>query len=187
MAYIAGASPSLRTPQPTLAPACFGGFGYTGLGVTALELIRLTRAQDASGSAETTLTLPYERRIKGRLRVSLDDGREAGLFLERGTSLREGDLLSDGQGLWVRVIAAPETVSSVVCDDPLLFARACYHLGNRHVPLQIEPGRLRYQHDHVLDGMIRGLGLGITVEQAPFEPESGAYSSGRNHHGGHEH
>ncbi len=170
-----------------MAPACFGGFRYIGLGVTAVELIRLTRAQDASSSAETTLTLPYERRIKGRLRVTLDDGRQAGLFLERGTSLREGDLLGDGDGLRVRIVAAPETVSSVVCDDPLLFARACYHLGNRHVPLQIEPGRLRYQHDHVLDEMMRGLGLRITVEQAPFEPEPGAYSGGGHHHGGHEH
>ncbi len=152
-----------------------------------MELIRLTRAENAPGPAQATLTLPYERRIKGRLRVILDDGREAGLFLERGTTLKDGDLLSDGNGLWVRIIAAPETVSSAVCDHPLLFARACYHLGNRHVPLQIEPGRLRYQHDHVLDEMMRGLGLGITVEQAPFEPEPGAYSGGGHHHGGHEH
>ncbi len=152
-----------------------------------MELIRLTRAENAPGSAETTLTLPYERRIKGRLRVTLDDGREAGLFLERGTSLKEGDLLSDGDGLRVRIVAAPETVSSVVCEDPLLFARACYHLGNRHVPLQIEPGRLRYQHDRVLDEMMRGLGLLVSVEQAPFEPEAGAYSGGGHRHGGHEH
>ncbi len=152
-----------------------------------MELIRLVRAEGATKSAETTLTLPYERRIKSRLRVTLDNGREAGLFLERGTTLKEDDLLSDGDGLCVRIVAAPETVSTVVCDDPLLFARACYHLGNRHVPLQIEPGRLRYQHDHVLDEMVRGLGLQVAVEQAPFEPEAGAYSGGGHHHNGHEH
>jgi urease accessory protein len=75
----------------------------------------------------------------------------------------------------VQVQAAPETLSRVVCDDPLLLARACYHLGNRHVALQIEPGRLSYQHDHVLDAMVAGLGLTVTLAQAPFEPEAGAY------------
>ncbi len=152
-----------------------------------MALIRLTRAEDGSAPAATSLTLPYDQRIKGRLRVILDDGREAGLFLERGASLKEGDLLSDGQGLRVRVIAAPETLSRVDCTDPLLFARACYHLGNRHVPLQIEPERLRYQQDHVLDQMVQGLGLQISVEHAPFEPEAGAYSGGGHRQGGHEH
>ena len=151
-----------------------------------MGLIRLTRAEGAAMSAETTLTLPYDRRIKSRLRVTLDNGREAGLFLERGTTLKEDDLLSDGDGLRVRIVAARETVSSIVCDDPLLFARACYHLGNRHVPLQIEFGRLRYQHDHVLDELLRGLGLQVAVEQAPFEPEAGAYSGGHQHDA-HEH
>ncbi len=150
-----------------------------------MELIRLTRAE-GGGQCATTLTLPYEQRIKSRLRVTLDDGRDAGLFLERGTSLREGDLLSDGAGFSVRVVAAPETVSIVECGDPLLFARACYHLGNRHVPLQIQEGRLSYQHDHVLDEMVQGLGLTVAVVQAPFEPEAGAYSGGGHHHG-HEH
>jgi urease accessory protein len=128
----------------------------------------------------TSLTLPLESRIKSRLRVTLDDGREAGLFLPRGSSLRDGDCLLAEDGTAVRVRAAPETVSEVRCEDPLQLARACYHLGNRHVPLQIAPGLLRYQHDHVLDDMVRGLGLSVTVCQAPFEPEPGAY-------GGHGH
>ena len=153
-----------------------------------MTLIRLTRTENAPGSAAVTLTLAYDQRIKGRLRVTLDDGREAGLFLERGSTLKEGDLLSDANGLLVRIVAAPETLSSVVCKDHLLFARACYHLGNRHVPLQIEPDRLRYQPDHVLDEMVRGLGLQVKVEQAPFEPEAGAYSGGAHHQGSsHEH
>ncbi len=115
--------------------------------------------------------------------MTLDDGREAGLFLDRDAGLKEGDLLSDGKGLRVRVIAAPETVSTAACDDPRLLARACYHLGNRHVALQIEPGCVRYLHDHVLDEMVRALGLEVTVEQAPFEPEPGAYAGGQHHHG----
>jgi len=82
----------------------------------------------------------------------------------------------------VQVLAAPERVSTVRCADPLLLARAAYHLGNRHVPLQIEAGFLRYQHDHVLDEMVRGLGLEVLIEQAPFEPEAGAYQSAPHGH-----
>jgi urease accessory protein len=123
------------------------------------------------------------------LRVRLDDGRDAGLFLERGTLLRGGDLLGNQDGLVIRVIAAKETVSTIHSDDPTLLARAAYHLGNRHVPLQVEAGWLRYQHDHVLDDMIRQMGLQVVVEQAPFEPEAGAYqqATGGHHHHHHHH
>ena len=82
--------------------------------------------------------------------------------------------------------AAAETVSEVRCNDPLQLARACYHLGNRHVPLQIEAGLLRYQHDHVLNEMVQGLGLEVSVRQAPFEPEPGAYG-GSTHGHSHDH
>ena len=114
----------------------------------------------------------------------LDDGREAGIFLQRGRTLRDGDCLSDAEGLvMVRVLAAAERVSTVVGDDGPLLARACYHLGNRHVPLQIDSGRLRYRHDHVLDAMVRGLGLAVVVEDAPFDPEPGAYGGSAHTHG----
>jgi urease accessory protein len=130
-----------------------------------------------------TLSMPISQRIKSRLKVSLDDGREAGLFLPRGRVLRGGDLLQSTDGLVVQVVAAEEQVSTVRCDDPHALARACYHLGNRHVPLQIAPGWVRYQHDHVLDNMVKGLGLQVDVDQAPFEPEAGAYhGDGHGHH-----
>lgn len=146
-------------------------------------MLRLVRKADAPVDINTTLTLPFESRIKSRMRVILDDGREAGLFLPRGSSLRDGDYLIAEDGSAVLVRAAPETVSEVRCDDPLQLARACYHLGNRHVALQIAPGLLRYQHDHVLDEMLLGLGLTVTVCQAPFEPEPGAYGGhGHAHH-----
>ena len=139
-----------------------------------------------SGKPDTTVTLPRDLREKSRLKVTLDDGREAGLFFEKGVSFQDGDLIiSDDTSVLVKIKAADETVSSVYCDDPLQLARACYHLGNRHIPLQINKGILRYQHDHVLDDMVRGLGLEVKTEQAPFEPESGAYSSGSSH--GHHH
>jgi urease accessory protein len=148
---------------------------------------RLTEAETVTGS----VTLSVDSRIKSRLRVTLDDGREAGLMLERGHLLRGGELLADTEGSQViRVLAAAEAVSTVRCADPHLLARAAYHLGNRHVPLQIEPGLLRYQHDHVLDDMLRGLGLSVDAEQAPFEPEAGAYQSaphGHSHEHGHDH
>ncbi len=149
-------------------------------------MLRLVRKITPDLAVRRTLTLSFEQRIKSRLRVTLDDGSDAGLFLERGSMLRNSDCLASDDGIAVRVCAAPETVSVVRCNDPLLFARACYHLGNRHVPLQIEPGLLCYQHDRVLDDMLRRLGLEVTVEQAPFEPEPGAYS-GHPHRHGHAH
>ena len=129
----------------------------------------------ARGEPRATLTLPLERRLRSRLRVTLDDGTPAGVFLARGQVLRDGDLLGDADGLIVQVRAAEESVSEVRCTDRLLLARACYHLGNRHVPLQIGASWLRYAQDHVLDAMLRGLGLEPTRVQAPFEPEAGAY------------
>ena len=140
------------------------------------------------GTPNTTVTLPRDQREKSRLKVTLDDGREAGLFFEKGTNFQDGDLIiSDDAKILVKIKAADETVSSVMCDDPLQLARACYHLGNRHIPLQINKGILRYQHDHVLDEMVRGLGLEVKTEKAPFEPESGAYSGGGHHHHSHDH
>lgn len=140
-------------------------------------MIELTRRL-AEGRPDTTLTLPLEKRIRSRLRVVLDDGSHAGVFLERGQVLRDGDLLGSADGRVVQVLAAAEPLSEVRSADALLFARACYHLGNRHVPLQIGQGVLRYRHDHVLDDMLRGLGLQPVHVEAPFEPEPGAYGSG---------
>ena len=127
------------------------------------------------------LTLPYELRQKSRLRAQLDEGAEIGLFLPRGTVLRHGDRLLTSTGELIEVHAANESVSTASSDDALLLLRAAYHLGNRHVPLQISTHWLRYRHDHVLDDMLRQLGLSIITEQAPFEPEAGAYGGGHQH------
>lgn len=132
--------------------------------------------------AQTTLTIPFELRQKSRFKVLLDDGRDAGVILPRGHLLRGGDCLKTTDGQIVEVIAASETVSTVYCDNALELARACYHLGNRHVHLQIADKWIRYVHDHVLDDMVKGLGLQVTVESAAFEPEAGAYSGGGHHH-----
>jgi urease accessory protein len=148
-------------------------------------LLRLDRKLDHYQSAADSVTLGFAERQKSRFRVRLDSGREAGVFLARGGSLRDGDLLAAGDGTVVRVRAAAEPVSSVHCDDPELLARLCYHLGNRHVPLEIGPDHIGYLQDHVLDDLVRQLGLGVEVTEAVFEPEAGAYGGG--HHHGHSH
>ena len=140
------------------------------------------------GTPYTTLTLPLEQRVRARLRVQLDDGSEAGVFLDRGPIMRGGDLLGSEDGRVIKVIAADEPVSVVRSTDPHLLARACYHLGNRHTPLQILEGELLYQHDHVLDEMLRGFGLHADFAERPFEPEPGAYGEhGTEHAHGHSH
>ena len=151
-------------------------------------MLRFVQIAAEPVATATTLTLPLEGRIKSRLRVTLDDGRLAGVLLPRGSSLRDGDGLESDEGLLVRVRAAPETLSQAQSADALLLARACYHLGNRHVPLRIEGDRLAYLHDHVLDDLLRGLGLSVSVCSAPFEPEPGAYGGASSEHGhGHGH
>lgn len=135
----------------------------------------LTEFAPPSTPYTDTLTLPYEARQKSRLLAHTDGGIQVGLFLPRGKALRGGDLLTGASGDTVRVIAAEEALSVVRVADALLFARACYHLGNRHVALQIEPGELRYLADHVLDDLVRGLGLDVEHLSGPFEPEPGAY------------
>lgn len=138
-------------------------------------MLKLTEFSPPEAEPAETLTLPYEDRKKSRLLAKLDSGVEVGLFLVRGRVLRGGDLLRGPNAGTVLIRSAPEALSVVRTDDGLLFARACYHLGNRHVPLQIAPGELRYLADHVLDDMVRGLGLEVSRETAPFEPEAGAY------------
>jgi len=146
-----------------------------------LKFIKVLDKKPDSAQALATLTLPYERRIISRQRVTLDDGADAGLFLPRGTVLQHGDYVATEGGVIAQVKAATETVSMLYSDEPLQLARACYHLGNRHVSVQIGTDKICYKHDHVLDDMLRGLGLSVAVEQAAFEPEPGAYGGGHSH------
>ncbi|MEJ0093631.1 MAG: urease accessory protein UreE [Methylocella sp.] len=137
--------------------------------------------------ADESMTLPFELRKKSRMRAILDSGAEAAVVLERGRILRSGDLLRASNGSIVEVRAAAEAVSTVRSRDILSLMRGAYHLGNRHVPLQVGDGFLRYQRDHVLDDMVRQLGLEVAAEMAPFEPEPGAYGGGHGHSDGHGH
>jgi urease accessory protein len=126
-------------------------------------------------AASERLILPFELRQKSRLRATSVAGTELALLLPRGTVFRDGDRLRAVNGLVIAVQAAAESVSTARSDDAAHFARVCYHLGNRHVPLQVGAGWLRYLADHVLDKMVAELGLAVVHEQTPFEPEAGAY------------
>ncbi|HDP5575297.1 TPA: urease accessory protein UreE [Escherichia coli] len=146
-------------------------------------MLYLTRRVETPAQTTASVTLPVDMRVKSRIKVTLNDGRQAGLLLPRGLLLRDGDILSNENGdEFIKVIAADEAVSVVRCADPFMLAKACWHLGNRHVPLQIMPGELRYHHYHVLDDMLRQFGLDVDFAHLPFEPEAGAYASKSHAH-----
>lgn len=132
---------------------------------------------------DAELVLPFELRQKSRLRTTVKDGEEIGLFLDRGTVLRDGEFLQADDGRIVRVAAAAEDLLEVRCADAVTLTRAAYHLGNRHTPVQVGPGWLRLAADAVLADMLRGLGATVTTITAPFEPEGGAYAAGHHAHG----
>jgi len=138
-------------------------------------MLKLTELAPLETATDDVVTLPYESRQKSRLLLKTDGGTKIGLFLPRGQVLRKGSVLTGPDHYRVLVDAAPESLSVVRTDDALHFAKACYHLGNRHIALQILPGELRFLTDHVLDHMLEGLGLTVTHEVLPFEPEQGAY------------
>jgi urease accessory protein len=142
--------------------------------------------QRASSEAQAvdTLTLPFEQRCKSRLRTTLASGEEVGLFLDRGTILRGGECLAADDGRIVRVRSAEEKLMEVRAEDAEALARAAYHLGNRHTPIQIGDGWLRFAADHVLAEMLKGLGVEVSMLSAPFEPEPGAYAAGHHQHSG---
>ncbi len=146
-------------------------------------MLELTeKLNDADKDVDGVLCLPYEVRQKSRFRARLDDGADVGVFVERGTILRGGDTLTGPEGRKILVRAAEEAVTTVSSKDLRQLARAAYHLGNRHVALQIGAGWVRYLRDHVLDDMCKQLGLTVTHEAACFEPESGAYGRHGHHH-----
>lgn len=144
---------------------------------------------DQSPQAELAIELTFDDRQKSRHKGVTQCGKEIGWFIERGHVLKEGDFLKCTTGELIRIVSAQESVSTVYAKTSLDLTRAAYHLGNRHVPLQITDSFLRYQHDHVLDEMVKGLGLNVETESAPFQPEPGAYSSGHSstHSYGHSH
>ena len=138
-----------------------------------------------------TAVLDWDTRQKSRFDTEDSQGRTLGIFLPRGTAVRGGDVLVAEDGSLVKVIATPQPVLVVrTCPDhgtPLDLLRAAYHLGNRHVQLEVQHDHLHLEPDHVLADMLRQMHLIVTEELAPFEPEGGAYSAGGHGHAHHDH
>jgi urease accessory protein len=140
-------------------------------------MLIITKKLAAAAAHDAELVLPFDLRQKSRLRASLADGEQVGLFLERGRILRDGDCLQGEDGRVVKVVAQPEKLLEVRCDTTEALMRVTYHLGNRHVPLQIGDGWVRIADDRVLKDMLEGLGADVRMLEAAFEPEPGAYGN----------
>lgn len=152
-------------------------------------MLKITsRSDHHHGEVMDSVILPYALRQKGRFKTTTKSGFEVGVFLVRGEVLRNGDCLFSECGKVLKVEAAPEEVVTAIATDWLTFSKACYHLGNRHVPMEIGELWLRFQPDHVLEEMVEMFGLKCKHHAAGFTPESGAYHGGHHHsHGEHEH
>jgi urease accessory protein len=125
------------------------------------------------------LRLPFESRQKTRLNTRLVSGEEVALALPRGEILRGGDLVTASDGRVIEVVAEPEKLLHVESDA---LAKVAYHLGNRHVPVQMGQGFLRIVADHALEEMVKKLGAKVSAVEAPFEPEAGAHADGHHEH-----
>ncbi len=127
------------------------------------------------------LVLPFDLRRKSRFRTTLSDGTEAVLFLPRGSILRNGDLLEAEDGTLIQVESAPEHILLVTAETPYALMRAAYHLGNRHIPVELGENFLKLEADPVLQEMLAQLGVTVSKETSPFQPEGGAYGGGHRH------
>jgi urease accessory protein len=139
-----------------------------------------------------TVELDWDVRQKSRFDCTDSAGRQLGVFLPRGTTVRGGDVLVAEDGSLVRVLAAPQTVLRIthcsVHGSPYDLIRAAYHLGNRHVQIELKPDHLKIEPDHVLAAMLRAMHLIVNTVTEPFEPEAGAYAQGGHAHAGsHDH
>ncbi|MEY3943989.1 MAG: Urease accessory protein UreE [Pseudomonadota bacterium] len=164
-------------------------------------LICSKRMPQAKGLAKVlvqraaSVTLDWDTRCKSRFDATDSTGRQLGVFLPRGTVVRGGDVLVAEDGSLVRVEAAPQTVLRITfCREhgtPFDLMRAAYHLGNRHVPIELRSDHLKIEPDHVLAEMLRAMHMTVAEVQAPFEPEGGAYGDnammGHDHVHGHGH
>ena len=139
----------------------------------------------------STVELDWDVRQKSRFDATDSLGRQLGVFLPRGTLVRGGDVLLAEDGSMVKVIAAPQAVLRITActshGSPFDLTRAAYHLGNRHVPIELKPDHLKIEPDHVLADMLRAMHLIVNAVNEAFEPEGGAYSAGGHNHGSHEH
>ena len=147
------------------------------------RLVQAARAGDwPAGDALGSLTLPFDRRSRRRVRLATDSGELVLLDLAQPAALAEGDGLAFEDGGWLAVHAAPEDVLDIAARDACHLARLAWHLGNRHLPVEVlRDGGLRIVYDHVIEAMLEGLGARCARRRAPFQPEAGAYAGGHAH------
>jgi urease accessory protein len=132
--------------------------------------------------AAGTVTLYFEERHRRRIRLVTDQGEEILLDLPSAVAMADGDGLRLNDGRWLQVQAAAEPVVEVSHRDPEQLTRLAWHLGNRHLPTQIGRAVLRIRPDHVIEGMLEGLGANLVRVRAPFQPEGGAYGNHGERH-----
>ena len=146
---------------------------------------------DWSTEAADSIVLDYDERHRRRVSMTGVRGLTFLLDLADAIMLRSGDALALEDGRLVEVVAAPEPLAEVKCGSLPDLARAAWHLGNRHLPVQIIGPKLRIRRDHVIEDMLRGLGAQVTEIEAPFDPEGGAYAQATqtqgHDHAGHGH
>ncbi len=138
-----------------------------------------------------SIELDWDMRQKSRFDAIDSSGRAIGVFLPRGQVVRGGDVLVTQDGSLIRMLAAPQPVLVITpCGQhgtPFDLIRAAYHLGNRHVPIELKPDHLKIEPDHVLANLLRAMHLIVRAANEPFEPEAGAYASAGRAHGSHAH
>lgn len=153
--------------------------------LTLVERVSATPHSPPDLVPQDSLVLCAEDRRRSQLRCQTEGGQVVQLHLRRGTVLRDGDILAaavevEQHPIYVRVIAKPEAVITVRASEPFHLLRAAYHLGNRHVALEVQPDYLRLQPDPVLAQMLENMAVTLIWETVPFQPEAGAY---HHHHG----
>ena len=136
---------------------------------------------DATREADHVL-VDYDRRHRRRIVLTTATGVELLLDLPKAVRLRDGDGLELEDGRVVRVRAQAETLAEIHAHDDSELIRISWHLGNRHLPVQLLGDRIRIRHDHVIEEMVEGLGGHVERIEAPFDPEAGAYAGGGHHH-----
>ena len=142
-----------------------------------MNMIRATRVQGQypwKEAAADTVVLGFDDRHRRRMAMTGTRGLEFLLDLENAVALRGGDALVLEDGRLIEVVAAPEPLAEIRCNDPQHLVRVAWHLGNRHLPTQITAKGLRIRRDHVIEAMVKGLGARVIEIDAPFDPEGGA-------------
>ncbi len=164
------------------------GQGWGG----SLRATSLRARGDWRDEPRDVVVLDFDQRHRRRLAMRGVRGTAFLLDLPEAVALRGGDALVLDDGGLIEVVAAPEPLAEISGADPAAAVRIAWHLGNRHLPVQLVGRRLRIRRDHVIEAMVIGLGGTVVAIEAPFDPEGGAYAGGDHghhghHHGGHHH